>query len=190
MTAFLELWLVRHGETVANANKRISGWTNVPLSVDGEAQAKAIRPLLSAQTFDGVWSSDLHRAVHTAKLAYGPPVTDKRIREMHFGDLEDQHWESADPRHTQALLKFEDFQAPGGENLNGFRQRLMDFVSSLPMGRHLIFTHGGVIRMLTKELGLDRFVKNAGVLKINWTTQTLLSVDELSWAKTTASGKA
>lgn len=178
MNAPLELWLVRHGETIANADKRISGWTDVPLSNNGKIQAKGVAPLLQGNRFDGVWASDLQRAVHTAQIAYGDPVVDNRLREMHFGELENETWESADPVHTKALLDFVEFSAPGGENLVGFRARLVNFIDTLCRGRHLIFTHGGVIRMLTNDLGHDRFVKNASLVRLDWAGQKLLSIDE------------
>lgn len=179
MTTKLELWLVRHGETTANASRRISGWTNVQLSEAGKQQAAAIRNSLTQQQFCNVWSSSLQRAMDTAAIAYGTPVTDDRLMEMNFGEMENLHWETADSTLTQALLEFKEFQAPGGENLVQFRQRLLHFIDELSPGRHLIFTHGGVIRMLTHELGLDRFIPNAGIAKINWTEQTLIGIEEI-----------
>ncbi|MBN2340468.1 MAG: histidine phosphatase family protein [Deltaproteobacteria bacterium] len=174
----LELWLVRHGETEANAERRISGWTNVQLTENGIAQAKAVRAKLAGQIFDGVWCSDLQRAIDTALLAYGSATVDARIKEMNFGELEDIFWEEADPGLTSALLAFESFAAPGGEDLHQFRARLLSFVESLERGKHLIFTHGGVIRMLCKQFGLDRFLKNASLIKIDWTHRTLISIEE------------
>lgn len=174
----LELWLVRHGETDANATHRISGWSNAHLTDAGIAQARAVRPKLNGFHFDGVWSSDLQRAIDTARLAYGDATVDARIKEMNFGDLENQYWEDTDPALTAALLEFESFTAPGGETLSQFRSRLLSFVEDLNSGRHLIFTHGGVIRMLCKQFGLDRFIKNASIIKIDWHARRLISIEE------------
>lgn len=178
MKSNLELWLVRHGETDANVNRRISGWTNVHLTPNGIAQAKAVRAKLKGLSFDGVWASDLQRAIDTAQLAYGEPIVDSRIKEMNFGDLENVFWEEADPTLTAALLAFDSFSAPGGETLQQFQARLLHFVYELKAGRHLIFTHGGVIRMLGKQFGLDRFLKNASLIKIDWSAQKLISIEE------------
>ena len=178
MKPLLELWLVRHGETVANASRRISGWTNVPLTPQGIQQAKGVRARLNGTRFDSVWSSDLQRAIDTARFAYGTATVDERIREMHFGEMEDVFWEEADPLLTAALLAFEEFYPPGGETLQQFRDRLLHFVGELSTGRHLIFTHGGVIRMLCRQFGLDRFLKNASIIKIDWTAQQLISIEE------------
>ena len=54
---------------------------------EGERQAAALRPRLAGQAFDSVWASDLDRAVNTARLAWGEPRQDARLREMSFGAL-------------------------------------------------------------------------------------------------------
>src|SRR5512139_2756474 len=104
-----ELWLVRHGETPASRGRTLAGWTDVPLTEHGEEQASALRPLLVAEPFDGVWSSDLRRAVTTARLAWGEPRQDARLREMGFGSLEGQLWETLDPLAQEGLARFEGF---------------------------------------------------------------------------------
>jgi probable phosphoglycerate mutase len=183
MNSDLELWLVRHGETVSNASKKISGWSDVNLSAAGIAQAEAIKSRLQGHTFDDVWSSDLKRAIDTAKLAWGTtPKTDPRIREINFGTLENRHWEKIDPQYIKSLIEFKNFNPPGGENLHEFATRLKNFITGLKQGKHLIFTHGGVVRMLTKEIGFDQFIRNAGIIQINWTKQKIISLFELDWA--------
>ena len=52
------------------------------------------------------------------------------------------------------------------------------FVDELPRGRHLLFVHGGVIRILTQDLGLDRFVATGSVVGVDWTRRELLFVNE------------
>jgi len=53
----LELWLVRHGETLASRDGVLAGWADVPLTPRGVAQAEAVRPALEGEGFDGVWCS-------------------------------------------------------------------------------------------------------------------------------------
>ncbi|MCP4895333.1 MAG: histidine phosphatase family protein, partial [bacterium] len=43
----LELWLVRHGETLRSVEGRIAGWTDTPLSDRGRDEARAVAPLLA-----------------------------------------------------------------------------------------------------------------------------------------------
>lgn len=170
-----ELWLVRHGETPASLGRTLAGWADVPLTERGEAQAAALRPLLGAQRFDGVWSSDLRRAVRTARLAGAVDAReDRRLREMSFGALEGRPWEALDEGWREALVRFEGFEPPGGETFEDLRLRVLSFVEALPPGRHLVFTHGGVVRLLSREVGEDRFVPTGSLLVIDWEARRLV----------------
>ena len=171
-----ELWLVRHGETPASKGRTLAGWADVPLTEHGETQAAALRPLLEGERFDGVWSSDLRRAVGTASLAFaGAARKDPRLREMSFGSLEGLPWETLEERWQQALVRFEAFEPPGGETFEDLRARVISFVESLPGGRHLVFTHGGVLRLLSREVGVDLFVPTGTLLVVDWDARRLVS---------------
>jgi len=178
MTANLELWLVRHGETTRSAAREIAGWSDPPLTARGRGQARALRPKLEVEVFDGVWCSDLQRAKVTAELAWGEAAPDPRLREFNFGEMEEAPFETIDPDLAAQAMRFRDFQAPGGESNAVFRTRLEDFLADLPSGRHLLFVHGGVIRSLVQDLGIDRFVATCSVVGVDWSTQRLLFVDE------------
>jgi probable phosphoglycerate mutase len=169
-----ELWLVRHGETAASRGRILAGWTDVALTEHGEDQASALRPRLAGERFDGVWSSDLRRALTTARLAWGEPRADERLREMSFGELEGRPWDSLDPRWQEGMARFEGFAAPGGESFDDLRARVLSFVDTLDPGRHLLFTHGGVVRVLSRELGEDRFVPTGTLLVVDWDARRLV----------------
>ena len=176
-----ELWLVRHGQTPASLNRRLAGWEDVPLTETGEEQAAALRPALDGRRFDGVWCSDLRRAVSTARLAWGDAVPDRRLRELSFGELEGVPYETMDPRWQEALARFEAFAPPGGESLEDLRARVMSFVDSLAPGRHLVFTHGGVVRLLSREVGEDGFVPTGTLLVLDWDGRRLVSRRDGEW---------
>jgi 2,3-bisphosphoglycerate-dependent phosphoglycerate mutase len=162
------LWLVRHGETPASRDGVLAGWSNVPLTETGQAQAKALRPRLATQIFTSVWSSDLDRTMTTARLAYGVAPTDRRLRELHFGELEGRPWREIDEHHQAALLAFDSFAAPGGESLADLRLRVMAFVTDLGPGRHLLFTHGVVIALLSREVGQKELIPTGTLRVIDW----------------------
>lgn len=178
MSEALEIWLVRHGETTRNAAREIAGWSDPPLTERGERQARALRPRLVNETFDSVWSSDLQRAVTTSRLAWGEAKPDGRLRELNFGDLETLAFDTVDPSIAEEAMVFRDFQAPGGESSTALKQRLEDFLDQLPGGRHLLFVHGGVIRALTQDMGLDRFVDTGSIVVVNWTEGQVLRIEE------------
>jgi 2,3-bisphosphoglycerate-dependent phosphoglycerate mutase len=169
------LWLVRHGETPASRDGVLAGWSNVPLTEAGQDQARALRPLLTTQAFTSVWSSDLDRTVATARLAYGEAPTDRRLRELHFGELEGRPWAEVEPHHMSALMAFEGFAAPGGESLVDLRLRVMAFVTDLGPGRHLLFTHGVVIALLSREVGQKELIPTGTLRVIDWTNRRPLA---------------
>jgi len=173
-----ELWLVRHGETPASHGRHLAGWTDVPLTERGESQAAALRPVFEGEPFDGVWSSDLVRAVTTARLARGEPTPDRRLREISFGELEGVAFMAMDEGARDELLRFEGFRAPGGESFDDLRTRVLSFVDELPPGRHALFTHGGVVRTLAREVGEDRFVPTGTLVVVDWDARRLLSIRE------------
>jgi probable phosphoglycerate mutase len=173
----VEIWLVRHGETLWNAEGRLTGWSDVPLTERGEAQARALFPVLAAERFESVVASDLSRAVHTARLAYGEPQRRLwELRELDFGELEGLKWADLAEPHRMALLEFEAFQAPGGESTARLRSRVYGFLEGLAPGRHLAFTHGGVLRLVLRDFDQDRFLSPCAVVGLDWTSRRVLFV--------------
>ncbi|MGH8913380.1 MAG: histidine phosphatase family protein [Acidimicrobiia bacterium] len=151
----MRLWLVRHGVTVWSEEGRLCGSTDVPLSVKGREQAALVRPRLRGQVFDGIWTSDLSRAAEFARLTAGGATSDRRLRELDFGDLEGKAWQDCDRQTREALVRFDGFAAPGGESVADMEERVFGFLSGLDSGEHLIFTHGGVVRLLARRTGAN-----------------------------------
>jgi 2,3-bisphosphoglycerate-dependent phosphoglycerate mutase len=181
--ATLVLWLVRHGETTHSRDGLLAGWVDVPLTEAGVAQAAAVAPLLAAERFDSVWCSDLSRAVRTAEIAWGEARRDHRLREINFGRLEGLPWATLDESLRQALVAFAGFSPAGGETIEAMRERVHSFLAELPPGRHLLFTHGGVIRALTREVGEDSFLPTGSVVGLDWSARRLLFVRKQDGAR-------
>lgn len=171
------VWLVRHGETDWNAEGRFQGWTDVPLNATGRSQADRLGDMLAALSFDGVWSSDLIRAVETARIAVGEPSIDARLRELEFGNIEGTAWSELDADLRADLKDFDTFQAPGGESAAGFFERVFEFFDDLPPGVHIVFAHGGVIRAVSRECGSDGFPSHTDVVQVDWTRRLSLDPD-------------
>jgi broad specificity phosphatase PhoE len=87
-----QIYLARHGETEWNAIRRVQGWTDIPLSTRGVAQAGALGDRLERIPLTAVYSSDLGRAMETARPAaerHGLTVEPlEELREKRFGDWE------------------------------------------------------------------------------------------------------
>lgn len=172
----LIVWLVRHGETADNAERRLSGWGDVSLTEAGRSQARSLREALAGERFDHVWTSDLRRARETARLACDDAARpDHRLRELHFGELEGRVWDEIGEPALSQLMAFDGFDPPGGESLATFRARVEEFFEELPAGRHLIFTHGGVVRLALRAVDADGFLPNGGLAQIDWRARRLLA---------------
>jgi 2,3-bisphosphoglycerate-dependent phosphoglycerate mutase len=90
------LILLRHGQSQWNLEDRFTGWVDVDLTPEGEAQAKKGGELIAAEgiALDRCYTSVLTRAIRTSWLAlaaagqaYVPEVKDWRLNERHYGGL-------------------------------------------------------------------------------------------------------
>ena len=92
-----ELILLRHGQSEWNAKNLFTGWVDVALSSQGEAEAKRAGELLKEKNLlpDVLHTSLLTRAIHTAEIALGacerkwiPVSRSWRLNERHYGALQ------------------------------------------------------------------------------------------------------
>jgi probable phosphoglycerate mutase len=146
----------------------ISGWEDPELTAAGRGQAEAVAEGLAGEEFDGVWSSDLRRTRQTAALAWGKEVSpDHRLRELNFGVLEGRVWRELPETTLTAMKQFESFVAEGGESTAQLGERLLSFLSELSPGRHLVFTHGGVIHWLLCRFGDAAWIGCGQLVKLD-----------------------
>lgn len=178
------LCLVRHGETVWNADGRIQGQLDTELSDTGRSQARAVAEVLGGHRFSAVYASDLVRVRDTAAPTCGrlgmTPLLDPDLRERHYGIFQESTYPEAKERWPEDYARFAardpEFGFVTGEKLIDFYRRSVDCVASIA-DRHrgetvLVFTHGGVLEMVYRHahrLGLssprDFQLPNAG---LNW----------------------
>ncbi|CAL9288189.1 histidine phosphatase family protein [Streptomyces sp. SudanB182_2057] len=84
-----DLLLVRHGETEWSRSGQHTSWTDLPLTGQGEEQAKSLAPLLTGRTYARALSSPLSRALRTAELAGIPGIEpDPDLHEWDYGGYE------------------------------------------------------------------------------------------------------
>ena len=90
------LVLLRHGQSQWNLENRFTGWVDVDLTAEGEAQAKRGGALIAAEgiAFDRAYASVLTRAIRTGSIAlqacgqlWIPLIKDWRLNERHYGGL-------------------------------------------------------------------------------------------------------
>ncbi len=85
----MKLYMIRHGQSTANAQKLHAGWAQSPLTDQGMAQARIAGRLLTGIQFDRIYVSDLLRAQQTlaAALPGADGITTSLLREINVGDL-------------------------------------------------------------------------------------------------------
>lgn len=88
----MHLYLARHGETQWNVEARVQGWGDSPLTATGIRQAEALADRMAQIPLTAVYSSDLGRAEHTARIVARPhglePCRMPAFREMSWGKWE------------------------------------------------------------------------------------------------------
>lgn len=91
----VELYLVRHGQTMLNTTDRVQGWADSPLTKDGVEVAEYLGKGLKGVQFEKAYSSDSGRAIETAKIVLDQSgnknmdtIQRKNLREACFGEFE------------------------------------------------------------------------------------------------------
>ncbi len=166
----MQLFLVRHGETESNKQKRYQGWMESPLSKQGLKQAEKAGLFLGGKDIDGVFCSDLKRAIHTARVIGSfcglEPEATPLLREIHFGRWEGLTYEEIEAGWGDQIKRWFDDpftrSAPEGETIEQVCARMLAFLEELaaknPGCRQVaVVSHGGAIRALLQHfLDLDR----------------------------------
>jgi probable phosphoglycerate mutase len=147
-----QLWLLRHGATEWALNGRHTGSTDLPLLPEGEAEARALGPVLSQQQFAAVFSSPLQRAQRTCELA---GLGDRMqicddIIEWNYGDYEGIT--TATIRETVPDWTVWSHGCPKGENAQQVEVRCANAISTALAvpgeGDVALFAHGHILRAL------------------------------------------
>jgi glucosyl-3-phosphoglycerate phosphatase len=144
------LILVRHGESVWNAEERLQGQLDPPLSERGRGQARALAPMLEAVPPERVICSDLSRATQTAALLGLRPRLDARWREIDVGEWAGRPAAEIDAQGSELTnWRGGARTAPGGETWPAFTARVSGALDELLAegGPWLVVCHGGCIRV-------------------------------------------
>lgn len=154
------LLLVRHGESTWNAEHRLQGQLDPPLSQTGREQARELRGLVSAVAHDipasHIVCSDLSRARETAELlGLSPDVFDPRWREIDIGEWGGRTAAEIDAQSGELTnWRGGPRTAPDGEPWAAFSDRVGAAVDELVRqgGSWLVVCHGGCIRVATARI--------------------------------------
>jgi 2,3-bisphosphoglycerate-dependent phosphoglycerate mutase len=161
--------LVRHGQSIWNLQNRFTGWTDVPLTDKGRAEAREAGKLVKDIAFDRAYTSKLQRAEESLQLmmeSYGqklPVKRSKSLNERHYGLLQGLNKAETARRLGGDLVhrwrRSWDVSPPGGESLKQTAARTMPYferniLEEVKRGKNvLVVAHGNSLRSIVK--GLD-----------------------------------
>ena len=188
---YCTIYLIRHGQTDWNLEKRIQGRNPVVLNEMGRQQARAVSRALKSVKLSAIYASDIQRALETSQIiALDHDLTvirSKLMRERAYGKLVGERDDILTDKLRKMIDKYYAIQDPdkrwryrpmrGHESSEDVGRRTMRFlreVAAANIGKSVaVVTHGGIIKVVLAELGWvskDEFykveVKNAGYVVI------------------------
>lgn len=154
-------YLMRHGETLFNTQKRVQGACDSPLTERGLSQTASVRDYFKDKGihFEAVYSSTQERATDTAKIVGDTDTVTqlKGIKEMNFGTFEAQP-EMLLPKHRPGARSFEDLLVPyGGEDIRQVGKRVQETLLETMAEHHtpcLFVSHGAAMWGLIQYLDI------------------------------------
>lgn len=163
------IYVIRHGETDWNKDRRFQGQTDVKLNDVGREQATRLRQIIQQLQIESVYTSSLSRAFETAELATADLKLsiqkDDRLRETNIGDAEGlTHDEILQKFGEHSLTKWRsyeerllDFHFTNGESKRQLmvraRQVFLDIAQNSNRNSIAVFSHGMLMRAMTYIFG-------------------------------------
>ena len=174
-----QLVLIRHGQSQWNLENRFTGWIDIPLSKQGEQEAREAGEKLKGYKFDEAFTSALIRAIRTyeivaetAGFANIPLKKDKALNERMYGDLQGLNKDETRKKFGDAQVhswrRSYDIPPPNGESLRDTAERVLPYYHSkiepdLKAGKNiLIVAHGNSLRaliMYLEEISKEEILK-------------------------------
>ena len=160
------LVLIRHGQSLWNAENKFTGWTDIGLSEKGIKEAENAGKMLEDVAFDVVHTSALIRAQKTAEIiiknnkkSEGIPVhKDKRLNERHYGSLQGLNKKETAEKYGAEQVhiwrRSFDVPPPDGESLKTNAERTLPYfkeniIGDLENGKNvLVAAHGNSLRSI------------------------------------------
>ncbi len=173
-----EIWLLRHGETAWSLSGQHTGWTDLPLTVEGERQARELGEALKSKSFAAVYTSPLQRAARTCELAglAAQALRVDNLREWNYGSVEGRTVN--DLRVGIPDWSIWTHGSPDGESIEEVYLRAGRVIEMAmeAEGDVALFAHGHLLRILTANyLGLPP--RDARLFALSTATISVLGWD-------------
>jgi probable phosphoglycerate mutase len=179
------LYLVRHGQSLFNAERRIQGQFDVHLSPFGLRQSAALAAAFRSLPIEAIYASPLTRAMQTAEpiadALHLPITTDDRLKEINAGVFQGVLWSEIEEHSPDLAVRWReqdpDFEIPGGESRRALAERgraAFDAIHATGHRQAIIVAHGGVLAGALKSLlGIPMELNpfsfyNASISRLGW----------------------
>ena len=186
----LTIYLVRHGETHSNREKRLQGWMDAPLTEKGIEHSRLLGKKLSNIEFDVVYQSPIQRTVKTAEYILAgrniTTITEEDLKEYGFGEWEGKTISEVIEKYTNEIDNF--WNAPHlynhrphkAEGIADFRSRVEGALNRIlaenESGNILVVTHGITIKAILayimnlpiEKLWETPFIFNTSLTIFHW----------------------
>lgn len=186
----------RHGESVFNAERRVQGQLDIPLSKNGQQQSKALASVLSSEPLDVIVASPLRRAIETAEVIatelHLSLKIDPRLAEINAGIFQGLKWDEIEIKYPNEAARWKsndpDFMIPKGESRRTLMLRGQAAFEAIRADGHThvaVIAHGELLAATFKSLlkipsSLNPFVfHNGAISRLEWSsTIRLLTLNE------------
>ena len=172
----MQMFIVRHGETSWNAERRIQGQSESSLNDKGRAQAAELQPWIESVGFDAVYTSSSLRTVQTAEILTQnidlPLRKRDDIKEICLGPWEQLLWSDIEQSANSEVTNFREyphlFNLEGAETFAQVRERGIRALQEVArqhdeQAKLLVVSHGALIATVLSGLAsvcLSRLWKN------------------------------
>lgn len=162
------LVLIRHGQSLWNMENRFTGWVDVPLTPQGEDEAKAAAAKIASLNFNVAYTSALSRAQKTLDIILAtngwtiPIIRDQALNERHYGDLQGMNKDDMRRVYGEEQVhiwrRSYDVPPPNGEALKNTAERTLPFyerciLGDIRQGKNvLVVAHGNSNRSIVMKL--------------------------------------
>lgn len=167
----MRLWLIRHGETEWNRERRCQGTSDLDLNEFGRGQARAVALYMKNINLNAVHSSPLKRAYQTA-IAFAEPAgltinLETGLMELNQGDFEGAVMDDISKTHPQLLrewiMKPAETVMPGGESMRQLEQRAWATIMKISSS----YSHDAKIAVVSHNLALTTIICKTLALDLN-----------------------
>jgi broad specificity phosphatase PhoE len=143
--------------TITKDNERgiATGWLDAELSEEGIKRIKQLSELVSDDSFEIIFPSDLNRAVESATIAFGKThkiVPDSRLREANYGDFD-----GTPKTFKKGVRDYIDRPYPNGESYADVEKRMREFLEEK---QHEGWEHIAIFGHEATQLALEVICKN------------------------------